>query len=82
MARFPRNEIISMVGEAPRFDLAESLCPNQHVGELLNAYLAELPLGYGSASGDVELRRAHGRNLQGYSTMSELAREGASRRVE
>lgn len=58
MARFPRNEIISLVGEAPRFDLAESVGPSLHVGELLNADLAGLPLGYGSAAGDVALRRA------------------------
>jgi aspartate/methionine/tyrosine aminotransferase len=56
MPRFPRNEIISLVGEAPRFDLAESVGPNLRVGELLGAGFDDVSLGYGTAPGDVALR--------------------------
>jgi aspartate/methionine/tyrosine aminotransferase len=58
MAKFPRNEIISLVGEAPRFDLAESVGPNLHLGELLHDGLGKLALGYGSAAGGEALRHA------------------------
>jgi aspartate/methionine/tyrosine aminotransferase len=57
MPRFPRNEIISLVGEAPRFDLAESVGPNLRVGELLAAGFDDVSLGYGTAPGDATLRR-------------------------
>ena len=64
MPRFPRNEIISLVGEAPRFDLAESVGPNLRMSELLGTGFDELSLGYGTAPGDATLRRliatAHG----------------------
>jgi aspartate/methionine/tyrosine aminotransferase len=68
MPDFPRSDIISLVGEAPRFDLAESVGPDLRLGELFDAgtlkELADIKLGYGSAAGDLPLReeiaRAHG----------------------
>ncbi|NRF67594.1 pyridoxal phosphate-dependent aminotransferase [Aquincola sp. S2] len=72
MNRFPPNDIVSLVGRAPRFDLAESLGPDLRLGELFDAdsdpdalaALAQLPLGYATAAGDAALReqvaRAHG----------------------
>lgn len=68
MPDFPRSDIISLVAEAPRFDLAESVGPDLRLGELFDAStlqeLAELRLGYGTAAGDRTLReeiaRAHG----------------------
>ena len=58
MARFPRNEIISLVGEAPRFDLAESVGPSLRLSELQRDALADTALGYGTAAGDPALRSA------------------------
>ena len=68
MNRFPPNDIIHLVGEAPRYDLAESLGPNLQLSDVLDAQalseLASLSLGYGTAEGDVALRaqiaQAHG----------------------
>lgn len=60
--RFPPNDIISLVGEAPRFDLAESIGPNLRLAELLGptdaSSLGDMPLNYGTAQGDPWLRRA------------------------
>jgi hypothetical protein len=59
MERFPSNDIISLVASAPRHDLAESVGPSLRLGELFGrdmAELADLPLNYGSAAGDAELR--------------------------
>jgi aspartate/methionine/tyrosine aminotransferase len=59
MAVFPSNDIISLVGKAPRFDLAESTGPDLTLGELLGEEgegLAAIRLGYGSAAGNDELR--------------------------
>jgi len=62
VARFPRNEIISLVGAAPRYDLAESFGPNLSAGELMDAAawerLAQAPLAYGTAEGEARLRQA------------------------
>jgi aspartate/methionine/tyrosine aminotransferase len=62
MARFPGNDIISLVGEAPRYDLGESIGPDIRLAELLDASsqvsLGEMPLSYGTAEGDPQLRRA------------------------
>jgi aspartate/methionine/tyrosine aminotransferase len=61
MAQFPENDIISLVGEAPRFDLAESVGPNLRLAELLETLGEELgqsPLAYGTAEGDACLREA------------------------
>jgi len=62
MPRFSENDIISLVGAAPRFDLAESLGPDLRLAEVLEAgspsSLGDLELGYGSAQGDQRLREA------------------------
>jgi hypothetical protein len=66
MARFPHSDIISLVGERPAYDLAESVGPDLRVGELLDEAarreLAELALGYGTAPGDARLRAAVAEN--------------------
>ncbi len=36
MMRFPKNDIISLVGEAPRYDLGESVGPDLRLAELLD----------------------------------------------
>jgi len=62
MMRFPKNDIISLVGEAPRYDLGESIGPDILLAELLDASgqasLSEMPLGYATAAGDPRLRKA------------------------
>ena len=59
MTRFVRNDIISLTGSAPRFDLAESVGPDLRLGELLGGGAAEeLRLGYATAAGDPALRAA------------------------
>jgi aspartate/methionine/tyrosine aminotransferase len=60
MTRFVRNEIISLVGHAPRHDLAESVGPNLRLAELLDmeSSAGELALGYATAAGDAGLRAA------------------------
>jgi aspartate/methionine/tyrosine aminotransferase len=59
MTRFVRNDIISLTGSAPRFDLAESVGPDLRLGELLGLDAAdELRLGYATAAGDPALRAA------------------------
>ncbi|MDQ0587192.1 pyridoxal phosphate-dependent aminotransferase [Variovorax paradoxus] len=60
MARFPDNEIISLVSKAPRFDLAESVGPSVRLSELLDTAFgdgAEFSLDYGTAAGSPDLRR-------------------------
>jgi aspartate/methionine/tyrosine aminotransferase len=61
MSRFAPNEIITLVGEAPRFDLGGSYGPHLALRELLDGdievELRNLELGYGSAPGDSSLRR-------------------------
>jgi hypothetical protein len=59
MRRFVHNDIISLTGGAPRFDLAESVGPDLRLGELLGSDTAdELRLGYATAAGDPALRTA------------------------
>jgi len=62
MTRFPGNDIISLVGEAPRYDLGESVGPDIRLAELLDASgqasLGDMPLGYATAAGDPRLRTA------------------------
>ena len=61
LSRFPANDIISLVGEAPRYDLGESVGPDIRVTQLLDASgegLGEMALGYATAPGDPALRRA------------------------
>jgi aspartate/methionine/tyrosine aminotransferase len=68
MAQFPRNAIISLIGEIPRYDLGESVGPDLRLGDVLDASaqrkLSEVALGYGTAQGDPRLRKliadAHG----------------------
>ena len=59
MNRFPENDIISLVGAPPRYDLGESTGPDLSLADLLDTdALGELPLGYGTAAGGPELRAA------------------------
>ena len=58
MSRFPKNDIMSLVGASPRYELAESYGPNLRLGDLLDAAaLDDLPLGYGTPAGDPRLRQ-------------------------
>jgi hypothetical protein len=65
MARFPDNEIISLVSKAPRFDLAESVGPSVRLAELFEMAFgagagdsadAGFALDYGTAAGSPALR--------------------------
>jgi aspartate/methionine/tyrosine aminotransferase len=59
MNRFPENDIISLVGAPPRYELGESTGPDLGLPDLLDAdALDALALGYGTAAGDPELRAA------------------------
>jgi aspartate/methionine/tyrosine aminotransferase len=61
MRRFPQNDIISLVEEAPPFDLAESVGPSLRLAELLgqaSGMRDDVTLGYGTAPGDASLRGA------------------------
>ena len=60
MARFPDNEIISLVSKAPRFDLAESVGPSVRLAELIDSAFgsdADFSLDYGTAAGNQNLRQ-------------------------
>jgi hypothetical protein len=55
----PENEIISLVGTPPRYDLGESTAPDLKLADLLEpGALDGLPLGHGTAAGDLALREA------------------------
>ncbi len=56
MRRFAKNDIISLVGETPRYDLAESVGPDLRLGELMEEGPLDLALSYGTAPGDARLR--------------------------
>ena len=43
MAHFPTNDIMTLVGPAPRFDLAESFGPDLHLHDVLGP--DDIPLG-------------------------------------
>jgi len=62
MTRFPTNDIISLVGEAPRYELGESTGPDLRLAALLDAAgqgnLGDMPLAYATAAGDPRLRQA------------------------
>ena len=59
MKRFPENDIISLMGVPPRYELGESTGPDLRLADLFDAdTLGSLPLGYGTAAGDPELRAA------------------------
>jgi aspartate/methionine/tyrosine aminotransferase len=59
--RFPPSPITALVDEAPRYNLGESTCRDLTVEELLGpqntAQLARLSLGYGTSTGQHELRK-------------------------
>ena len=58
MARFPENDIITLVGTPPRHDLAESTGPDLRLDALLaEPGIGDMALGYGTAAGDLRLRR-------------------------
>ena len=45
MAQFPANNIISLVGSSPRYDLAESVGPDLRLAELVDpAELVDITL--------------------------------------
>lgn len=57
--RFARNDIMSLTATQPRYDLAESVGPDLQLRELAAGEdIDSLALGYGTAPGDAELRRA------------------------
>ncbi|WP_394840041.1 pyridoxal phosphate-dependent aminotransferase [Pendulispora rubella] len=58
MARFPDNDLISLLSEAPRYELAESVGPDLRLGELLEGGegVRELLLAYTTPEGDARLR--------------------------
>src|SRR5262245_15354936 len=62
MNRFAKNDIVTLVGEAPRYDLAESLGPDIRLAEVLDvsgrSSMGEMRLAYGTPAGDPRLRRA------------------------
>ena len=59
MNRFPENDIISLVGAPPRYELGESTGPDLRLADLLDRdAFDDLPLGYGTATGDPLLRAA------------------------
>lgn len=66
MARFTKNDIMSLTGETPTYDLAESVGPDLLLGDLLGDLLSgagqndlnDLALGYRTAQGDPRLREA------------------------
>lgn len=70
MARFPENDIISLVRATPRFDLAESVGPSIRTAEWLDeislSSLGDIPLDYATAEGNPALRKAIA-NLHGVS---------------
>ena len=58
LTRFPRNDIMSLTEGAPRFDLAESVDPDLRLGDLLeHGELSSMTLGYGTAAGNLDLRK-------------------------
>jgi aspartate/methionine/tyrosine aminotransferase len=62
MNRFAHNDIVSLVGAAPRHDLGESYGPNLALDDLLDGAgwteLGRTALGYGTIPGDAPLRGA------------------------
>jgi len=62
MRRIPRNDIMSLIGKTPRHELGESVGPDLHLSDVLDASgppgLGGMALGYGTAEGDPALRQA------------------------
>ena len=50
MAHFSSNDIMTLTGPAPAYDLAESIGPDLHLHEVLGT--EDISLGYGTAAGD------------------------------
>lgn len=63
-ARFPENDIISLVDRAAVYELGESTGPDLRIEELLESGLGDLRLAYGTTAGNPVLRetiaKAHG----------------------
>ena len=61
MPRFTKNEILTLIDESPHYDLGGSYGPNLRLEELLDESgteeLLRMALGYGTAPGDLRLRR-------------------------
>lgn len=57
-ARFAENDIISLVGGLARYELGESTGPDLRLDDLIGAGIGDLPLAYGTAAGNPELREA------------------------
>jgi len=68
MTKFPHNDIISLLDENLRFNLAESTAQDLAVGDILTDEVVErlkqLRLGYGSSQGNSELRRELAKHLE------------------
>lgn len=68
MIKFPHNEIISLLDENLRFNLAESTSQDLAVGDILTdeglERLGQLRLGYGSSQGSSELRGELAKHLE------------------
>lgn len=59
LTRFPKNDIMSLTVQTPRYDLAESVGPDLHLGDLAADApddLAGLALDYGPTAGHPDLR--------------------------
>jgi len=60
MAGFRKNDIISLIGKTPRYDLGESVGPDLRLSDVLDRSalpsLDDLALGYSTAQGDPRLR--------------------------
>src|SRR5262249_21106350 len=62
MTRFPTNDIISLVGAAPRYKLGDSTGPDLRLAAFLDAAgqgnRGDMPLAYAAAAGDGRLCQA------------------------
>lgn len=80
MRRFPDNGIMSLTGELPRYNLAESYGPHLTVGEIVEdeawRELRSVELGYGTVAGNQELRAEIAR-LNGLSADDVIITSGA-----
>ncbi len=60
MAQFLKNDIMSLTGEHPKYDLAESVGPDLNLSDLLDdsgqTELSQLLLSYGTPAGNLALR--------------------------
>src|SRR5258705_9795913 len=57
MRQFPASPITELIDGSPQYNLGESYAPHLSVADILDpAEVAGLSLGYGTSSGDAELR--------------------------